>query len=47
MPSGTNRLILSQETLKAGKNGGKKVQAGYAKRVKNSNNEVKSAIGKK
>lgn len=41
MASSTNRNILAQETLKAGKgNKGKGVFAGYAKRVKNANNEV-------
>lgn len=42
MPSGVNRQILAQETLKAGKGAkGKGVFKGYAKRVvKNSNNEI-------
>lgn len=41
MPSGTNRLILAQETLKAGKGSkGKGVAEGFARRVKNSNSEV-------
>ncbi len=41
MASGTNRLILAQETLKAGKKAkGKGIFSGYAKRVKNANSEV-------
>ncbi len=42
MASGTNRNILAQETLKTGKGAkGKGVFAGYAKRVKNANSEIK------
>lgn len=42
MASATNREILAQETLKAGKGSkGKGVFAGYAKRVKNANKEIK------
>ena len=49
MGSGTNRLILSEETLKGGKKG-KGTFDSYAKRVVgNANNEVtgKENLGKK
>lgn len=48
MPSGTNRLILSEETLKTNKKGKSTFNAYAARVTKNANNEVtgKENLGK-